>query len=106
VNQFFRENYSKYSKLTGCETGFPSPASLDGDVGLLSLLQYLYGWVPFNAYCTKKYGANVNALNPFAPNPWPPFSKAINEYIQLQYNPNAKPPAMLGRLKAVERFHE
>ena len=26
------------------------------------------------------------ALNPFAPNPWPPFSKAINQYIQLQYN--------------------
>jgi len=91
VNQFFRENYSKYSKLTGCETGFPSPTSLDGDVGQLSLLQYLYGWVPFNAYCTKKYGANVNALNPFAPNPWPPFSKAIDEYIQLQYNFSSHP---------------
>lgn len=91
MNQFFRDNYQKYSQLTGCDKGYPSPATLDGDVGQLYLMQYVYGWVPFNAYCTNKYGPGVNALNPYAPKPWPPFSKAINEYIQLQYNYNAHP---------------
>jgi hypothetical protein len=48
----------------------------------LSLMQYVYGWVPFNSGC----GAGANALNPFAPTPYPPFDTAKNDYLQLQYN--------------------
>ncbi len=85
VSNFFVGNFNSYANLMGCETGFPSPANLNGTLGQLYLLQYVYGWVPFNAYCTN-LGAGINALNPNAPNYYGPFSKAINEYIQLQYN--------------------
>lgn len=97
VDAFFRDNFQKYLALTGCGSGFPKPANLNGEVGQLYLMQYVYGWVPFNAYCTN-LGAGVNALNPFAPNPWPPFSKAINEYIQLQYNFAGTQLPLLSRL--------
>lgn len=100
VDRFFRDNFQKYLALQGCESGFPKPANLNGDVGQLYLMQYVYGWVPFNAYCTN-LGAGVNALNPLAPKPWPPFSKAINEYIQLQYNfAGTQLPQLLQQLPA------
>ena len=85
VASFFTDNFNKYLALMGCQTGFPTPANLDGDLGRLYIMQYVYGWVPFNAYCTN-LGDSINALNPFAPKLWAPFSKTINEYIQLQYN--------------------
>jgi len=85
VASFFTDNFNKYLALMGCQTGFPTPANLDGDLGRLYIMQYVYGWVPFNAYCTN-LGDGINVLNPFAPKFWAPFSKTINEYIQLQYN--------------------
>jgi hypothetical protein len=85
VATFFRNNFTSYLALTGCQGGFPRPQNLNGEIGQLFLMQYVYGWVPFNSFCTNK-GAGVNALNPKAPNFYAPFSKAINEYIQLQYN--------------------
>src|SRR5262249_47302459 len=48
-------------------------------------MQFVYGWVAFNRGCTN-LRAGVNSLNPKAPNFYAPFSKAINEYVQLQYN--------------------
>ena len=84
ISKFFAANFNNYLTLncSAKKTVYPIPPNLDEE---LSLLPYIYGWVPFNRGC----GAGANALNPFAPNPWPPFDIAKNEYIQLQYNYNS-----------------
>ena len=84
ISKFFAANFNNYLTLncSAKKTVYLIPPNLDEE---LSLLPYIYGWVPFNRGC----GAGANALNPFAPNPWPPFDIAKNEYIQLQYNYNS-----------------
>ena len=96
ITRFFTDNFNKYRMLPGY-TGkdFPTPANLDnadkqGSVGQLYLMQFVYGWAAFNRGCTN-LGAGINSLNPNAPNFNAPFSKAINEYVQLLYNYQTEP---------------
>ena len=81
---YFSGNYAAYigattSKCT--QKGYPNPSALTN----IWLQAYVYGWVPFNAYCIPPQAASFNSLD-VSPGPPSTFNDLLFNYIHVQYN--------------------
>jgi len=94
LNDYFQANYSSYwnggtppAPCMAPPWPEPSPSPGSNYPSPLEVMQYVYGWVPFNRDCTN--GDGCAKFNDLLCNPGPEdtFNQVKSDYIeQLQYN--------------------